>query len=204
VNILHIDSSIQGEHSVSRQLSSAIVAQLLAMAPNSTVGYHDLARDPLPQFSAEVVQALQRAAVEASSTEIQEAYVVGQAVDQVIAADIVVIGAPMYNFSVPSQLKSWLDAIAVPGKTFSYGPEGVHGLLGGTRVIIASARGGIYSPGSPAASAEHHESYLRAFFGFLGVTKFEVIRAEGMRTGEDVAAEALSQALAQVAKLEAA
>jgi FMN-dependent NADH-azoreductase len=203
VKILHIDSSIQGELSVSRRLSAAITARLAA-AGDGTVVYRDLARDPLPQFSADVAAALQQPPPASHADAPVDACRVARAVDELLAADTIVLGAPMYNFSVPTQLKSWLDAIAVPGKTFSYGPDGVQGLLGDKRVIVASARGGIYSAGSPAAAAEHHETYLRSFFGFLGVTRFEVIRAEGTRIGEDIATRALADAMAQIALLEAA
>jgi FMN-dependent NADH-azoreductase len=203
VKILHLDSSIQGDQSVSRQLSSAIVAQLLATVPDSKILYRDLAHDPLPQFSAKVVQALQQPAGDATG-HVSEACELVQAVDEVLMVDTIVVGAPMYNFSVPTQLKSWMDAIAVPGKTFVYGPDGVRGLLGDKRVIVASARGGIYSPGSPAASAEHHEAYLRSFFGFLGVADIEIIRAEGVRMGEEIATQAVQTAMAQVALLKAA
>lgn len=202
MNILHIDSSIQGELSVSRRLSAAITARLAATG-DGTVVYRDLARDPLPQFSADVAAALQQPPPDWHDDAV-DACRVARAVDELLAADTIVLGAPMYNFSVPTQLKSWLDAIAVPGRTFSYGPDGVQGLLGDKRVIVASARGGIYSAGSPAAAAEHHETYLRSFFGFLGVTRFEVIRAEGTRIGEEVATRAVADAMAQIALLEAA
>lgn len=199
MNILHIDSSIQGDQSVSRRLSAAIVQQLRGTAPDSQVTYRDLAAAPLPQFSATVA-----AAVGTEPHTHAEAAPLCAALQELLAADTVVIGAPMYNFSVPTQLKSWLDAIAVPGKTFSYGPGGVKGLLGEKRVIVASARGGFYGPDSPAAAAEHHETYLRAFFGFLGVTRFEVIRAEGVRMAPEIAEQAMNDALLQVAQLRAA
>jgi FMN-dependent NADH-azoreductase len=122
----------------------------------------------------------------------------------VLAADIIVIGAPMYNFSVPTQLKSWLDAIAVAEKTFRYGPAGAEGLLGDKRLIIASSRGGLYSPGSPAEALEHHETYLRSFFGFLGIHKIEIVRAEGVRISTQQAETAVADALDHVARLQAA
>lgn len=199
MHILHLDSSIQGDQSVSRKLSAAIVQRLRDASPGARVTYRDLAAAPLPQFSAAVA-----AAVGAEPHAHAEAAPLCAALQELLAADAVVIGAPMYNFSVPTQLKSWLDAVAVPGKTFSYGPEGVKGLLGGKRVIVASARGGFYGPDSPAAAAEHHETYLRAFFGFLGVEDFEVIRAEGVRIAPEIAERAVDDALAQVAQLRAA
>lgn len=203
MHILHIDSSIQGDQSVSRKLSAAIVQRLRAVSPGSHTTYRDLAAEPLPQFSAAVAATVGNAAAEDPHGNAEIAPLCN-ALREVLAADTIVIGAPMYNFSVPSQLKSWLDALAVPGKTFSYGPEGVKGMLGDKRVIVASARGGFYGPDSPAAGNEHHETYLRSFFGFLGVTQFEVIRAEGVRVAPEVAERAISDALNQVAQLRAA
>lgn len=201
-NILHIDSSIQGELSVSRKISKAVVSRLKEISPQSPVIYRDLATDPLPQISPQVIAATH--AVDGATHAASEASALTEALDQVLGADVIVIGAPMYNFSIPTQLKTWLDAIAVPGKTFSYGPEGVRGLLGEKRVVVASARGGFYGPDSPAASAEHHETYLRAFFGFLGVTRFEVIRAEGVRIAPEIAERAIEAALTQAIHLQAA
>lgn len=202
MNILHIDSSIQGELSVSRKISKAVVSRLKEISPQSPVIYRDLATDPLPQISPQVIAATH--AVDGATHAASEASALTEALDQVLGADVIVIGAPMYNFSIPTQLKTWLDAIAVPGKTFSYGPEGVRGLLGEKRVVVASARGGFYGPDSPAASAEHHETYLRAFFGFLGVTRFEVIRAEGVRIAPEIAERAIEAALTQAIHLQAA
>lgn len=202
MNILHIDSSIQGELSVSRKISKAVVSRLKEISPQSPVIYRDLATDPLPQISPQVIAATH--AVDGATHAASEASALTEALDQVLGADVIVIGAPMYNFSIPTQLKTWLDAIAVPGKTFSYGPEGMRGLLGEKRVVVASARGGFYGPDSPAASAEHHETYLRAFFGFLGVTRFEVIRAEGVRIAPEIAERAIEAALTQAIHLQAA
>jgi len=190
MNILHIDSSILGDHSVSRQLSAAIVARLQTAAPGATVQYRDLAARPLPQFTAAPGAA--------------EAAELAAALDQLLAADVIVIGAPMYNFAIPSQLKSWLDALAVPGKTFQYGANGPQGLLGSKRVIIASARGGYYGAGTPAAGAEHQESHLQSFLGFLGVHQFEIVRAEGLKVSDEARAQALATAFEQIAALQAA
>lgn len=190
MNILHIDSSILGEHSVSRQLSAAITARLQAATPGASVHYRDLAAQPLPQFTAAPSAA--------------DGVALSDALEQVLAADVIVIGAPMYNFAIPSQLKSWLDALAVPGKTFQYGANGPEGLLGAKRVIIASTRGGYYGADTPMAALEHQESHLRSFLGFLGVTQLEIVRAEGVKVSEDAKAQALSAAFEQIAALKAA
>ena len=115
--------------------------------------------------------------------------------DAFLAADIVVIGTPMYNFGIPSQLKAWIDRIAVAGKTFRYSEKGPEGLAGGKRIVIASARGGVYSAGAPAEPNDFQENYLRAVFGFLGVTDIEIVRAEGLAMGPDQRQAAMAAAL---------
>ena len=127
----------------------------------------------------------------------------GADVQQFLDADIVVIGAGFYNFTIPSQLKAWIDRIAVRGKTFSYDENGVKGLAAGKRVIIALARGNVYGEGSPFAAYEHAETLLRSIFGFVGVTDLEVIVAEGLGRGEDARKAAIAGALEQVSRLEA-
>lgn len=204
MNILHIDSSILGEHSVSRRLSAAIVEQLVSTAPGADVTYRDLAREPIPQFSGAFAKAAGSAPPDLAAPPSADFAIAERAFDEVQRAQIIVIGAPMYNFSIPSQLKSWLDAIALPGKAFSYDENGPKGLLGGKRVIIASARGGLYSPGTPAAAVEHHESYLLALLGFLGITDIEVVRAEGVKMGPEHAQSSISGALAHARSLKAA
>lgn len=205
MKILHIDSSITGDHSVSRTLTSAVVARLVALNPDADVTYRDLAAQPLPQASGPLLAIAAGADVPMQDSTLQaEVSVVNRVLDEVLAADVIVIGAPMYNFSVPSQLKAWLDAIAVPGKTFRYDAQGVQGLLGEKRVVIASARGNVYAAGSPVATYEHHESYLRSFLDFLGVTRIEVVRAEGVKLSPDHARDAVAGALAQAAQLKAA
>lgn len=128
-------------------------------------------------------------------------------VAEVLAATVIVIGAPMYNFGLPSQLKAWLDVLAVAGTTFRYGATGPEGLLGGKRVLVASARGGFHGADTPMASLDHQESHLRGsfgFFGFLGITDLEIIRAEGVMMKAEVKERALQAALQQTAELQAA
>lgn len=118
--------------------------------------------------------------------------------DEFLAADTVVIGAPMYNFSIPSNLKSWIDRVAVAGKTFQYGANGAEGLAGAKKVIVVSTRGGLYSQG-PAAGMDHQESYLKTIFGFIGVADVEFVRAERLGFGPEIRAEAIAAARAQIA-----
>ncbi len=186
MKLLHLDASALGSHSVSRGLTAAIVAELTRSQPGTEVTYHDLVAHPLSHWTP------------VSDASDPSAVLGAQMMDDFLAADVVVIGAPMYNFSIPSQLKAWIDRIAVAGKTFRYGPNGPEGLAGGKRVIIASSRGGIYSEGSAAAPFDFQETYLRAVFGFLGVTDIEFVRAEGVAISDDNKAESLKSAHASI------
>jgi FMN-dependent NADH-azoreductase len=122
------------------------------------------------------------------------------ALQEFLDADIVVVGAPMYNFSIPSQLKAWIDRLAVAGKTFRYTEKGPEGLAGGKKVIVASSRGGFYGPDSQAAFLDHQESYLRGVFGFFGITDVTFIRAEGVALGAEQREKALDAAKIEIAQ----
>lgn len=204
MNILHIDSSILGEHSATRQLTAAVVKRLLDGNPDATVDYRDLAQQSLPQFSAALAGVASIPVEQRDATLQRDAQDLASVLDEVLRAHVLVIGAPMYNFGVPSQLKSWLDAVAVPGKTFQYDANGVKGLLGDKRVVIASARGGFYGPDTPMAALDHQESYVRAFFGFLGVTRIEIVRAEGLKVSDEMKSLGIAAGLRQAAGLELA
>ena len=182
MKLLHIDSSALGGYSVSRQLTADIVAELKRSAPDANVHYHDLAAQPLPHWTP-VADASDPAAVLGN-----------QLLEEFLAADVVVIGAPMYNFAISSQLKAWLDRILVAGKTFRYTANGPEGLAGGKRVIVASSRGGIYSKDSAAAAMDFQEPYLRATFAFIGIDDVEFVRAEGIAIGDEQKAAALKSA----------
>lgn len=185
MKLLHIDSSVLGDNSASRRLTSAIVARLRAEHPGVEVTRRDLAAQTLPHFTpvlAEGHPCVQRNA---------------DILDEFLGADIVVIGAPMYNFTIPSQLKAWIDRILTAGKTFRYTANGPEGLAGGKRVIVASARGGIYSQG-PATAIDFQETYLRQVFGFIGIPDLEFVRAEGLNLGPAQREAALVRAHAQI------
>ena len=200
MKLLHLDSSILGGNSASRKLSAAIVDQLTNAAPGLDIVSRDLALQPLSHLSGEHLAAAQGAVPE--SPAIQKDVAASQAaLDEFLAADIVVIGAPMYNFGIPSQLKAWIDRIAVAGKTFRYTANGPEGLAGNKRVIVAVSRGGLYSAGMPAAAFEHVESYLRGVFGFLGVTDLEIVVAEGLQIGPEQREKAMRGALQLVTDL---
>jgi FMN-dependent NADH-azoreductase len=203
MKILHLDSSILGQGSVSRLLSAEIVARLKAEAPAATVTYRDLAAEPVPHLSGAYLAAGAQPA-DQRTAEAQAELDLGAAImDEFLAADVVVIGAPMYNFSVSSQLKAWIDRVAVKGKTFSYSEKGPEGLAGGKKVVIASSRGGIYSSG-PGAAIDHQEPYLRAVFGFFGITDIDYIRAEGVNYGPEQREQAIGSARAGIGVLKAA
>src|SRR5262245_13162223 len=157
---------------------------------------------PLNHLTGPYLAAFMGVAPEPS---MREDIAVGQAVlDEFLAADIVVIGALMYNFTIPTQLKAWIDRILVPGKTFRYGPRGPEGLARNKRVIVAISRGGTYDAGTPSAAGEHLETYLRWVFGFIGVTNPEFIAADGVRIGPQQHERALAGALQAASNLAAA
>ena len=184
MTILKIDSSITGEGSVSRILTSRILEQLREADPQATVIERDLVAQPLDHLTL---------AAFADTTIL----------DEFLAADTVVVGAPMYNFTVSSQLKAWLDRILVAGATFRYTAEGsAEGLVGNKRVIVALSRGGFYGAGSPAAPLEHLETYLTGVFGFIGITP-EFVHADGIAVGPEQRQAGIDNGLAEVERLAA-
>ncbi|MBO9710795.1 MAG: FMN-dependent NADH-azoreductase [Caulobacter sp.] len=202
MKLLHIDSSILGEGSVSRTLSAAIVAAQAAQHPGLEIVRRDLAAQPLDHLTGAHLAAGQGATPESAALAADIAS--GQAaLDEFLAADIVVIGAPMYNFSVSSHLKAWIDRVAVAGRTFRYTEKGPEGLAGGKTVIIASSRGGYYGADTPAASLDHQEPYLQAVFGFMGVTDLRFIRAEGVALGPEARGKSIETAQGEILKLAA-
>ena len=202
MKLLHIDSSILGGNSVSRLLSADIVAAEQARHPGLEVAYRDLGAAPIGHLSGAHLAAFQGAAPEEPG--LQQDLASGlAALEEFLAADIVVVGAPMYNFAISSQLKAWIDRLAVAGKTFRYTEKGPEGLAGGKTVIVASARGGFYGAETPVAFMDHQESYLRGVFGFFGVTDVTFIRAEGIAMGAEQRSKALDLAKGEIAKLAA-
>ncbi|MEO8543570.1 MAG: FMN-dependent NADH-azoreductase [Burkholderiaceae bacterium] len=203
MKLLHIDSSIQGAQSASRQLTRAITAQWRSRHAGTEVQYLDLAEDGPSHLSAESLGFRLPPSSDALSDAQKRENAVSEAlVRQFLAADVVVIGAPMYNFSVPSQLKSWVDRIAQAGRTFTYTDKGPKGLAGGKTVIVALTRGGVYSTSEGGRAMEHQESYLQIVFGFLGITDVRFVRAEGMAMGEVVKTEAMAAATLAIKALD--
>ncbi|MGB3288005.1 MAG: NAD(P)H-dependent oxidoreductase [Burkholderiaceae bacterium] len=195
MKLLHVDSSINGANSVSRKLTKDTVAQWLADTPDTQVDYLDLAEDTPSHFSRDAMgfrlppsnEALTDA--QRKENELSEALV-----SQFLAADVIVVGAPLYNFSIPSQLKAWIDRLAQGGRTFKYTENGVVGLASGKTVIAALSRGGVYSNSEAGRAMEHQETYLKTVFGFFGITDVRIVRAEGTDMGPDSRAQAFKTA----------
>jgi FMN-dependent NADH-azoreductase len=202
MQLLHIDSSVLGANSASRALSAEIVERQRELHPGLRVTHRDLAADAALHLSPAHLAAWQGGAVEDAllGDDIKKG---GGYLEELVAADIVVIGAPMYNFSIPSQLKAWIDRVVVAGKTFRYGANGAEGLLKNKKVFIASSRGNVYAPGSPAAALEHHESYLTGVLAFIGLTDVTIVRAEGLAFGPEAKEAAMLKARANIAALAA-
>ncbi|WP_459205700.1 FMN-dependent NADH-azoreductase [Pseudomonas sp. MLB6B] len=196
MKLLHIDSSILGEHSASRQLTQQVVQAWQAADPSVEVTYRDLAADAISHFSSATLLAAGTAEAARDAAQAFEAQLSSQTLAEFLAADAVVIGAPMYNFSVPTQLKAWIDRIAVAGQTFRYTESGPEGLCGGKRVVLVSTAGGLHEG---QASGVGHEDFLKVFFGFIGVTDLQIVRAQGLAYGPEQRDAALAAAQAQIA-----
>ena len=199
MKLLHIDASVLGAHSVSRQLTAQIVDQWVATHPGTQVEHLDLASSAPSHLSADSLGfRLPVDAAELSEVQRSENVVSERLVSQFLAADVVVVGAPLYNFSIPSQLKAWIDRLAQAGRTFKYTDKGPVGLAGGKTVIVASTRGGVYSTSEGGQAMEHQESYLKVVFGFFGITDVRFVRAEGVAMGPDAKAAALASANVEI------
>ena len=184
MKLLHLDSSILGGNSASRPLGAAVVARWQEAVPGLQVTYRDLAAQPLPHLSGGSL----------AGADPDEAAEAGRVMREFLDADVLVVGAPMYNFGVPSTLKAWIDRVAVAGKTFRYTESGPQGLVGGKKVVIASSRGGFHQDGG----TDFQEAYLRQVFGFLGITDIEIVRAEGLAVSNQQREESMAAAHASI------
>lgn len=198
MKLLHLDSSILGDASASRQLSRDVVKAWSAAESDVQVTYRDLANDALSHFSAASLVAAGTPAELRDAAQKHEVELAERTVEEFLAADAIVIGAPMYNFAIPSQLKAWIDRIAVAGKTFKYTENGPVGLAGGKTVVIVSSAGGIHA-GQPSGQA--HEDYLVRILNFVGIDDIEIVRAEGLAYGEEPRAEAMKGAAQRISEL---
>jgi FMN-dependent NADH-azoreductase len=201
MNVLHIDSSALGAASASRQLSAAAVRILRDSNADVSVTYRDLAQTPPAHLSPALLLALrpppgmQSGHVPDVAEELQ---LTETLINEFLQADVVVLGAPMYNFSVPSSLKAWIDRVAQAGRTFRYTQEGPVGLAGGKKVLIISSRGSVMAGTPIEAAMDHQESYLKAVMGFFGIAAVKIIRAEGLGLGPDSRKQAIERALAEL------
>lgn len=198
MNILQIDSSVLGDHSVSRTLTAKVVADLVAQHPDATVTVRDLDQDSPAHLSGALLPVLggpkdglndvQQAELERTETWLKE----------FLEADVLVVGVPQYNFSIPSQLKAWIDRIAQAGRTFRYTESGPVGLAGGKRVIVVSSRGGLRQD---ASALDLHEVTVDTVFRFLGITDITYVRAHGLAMGPESREAGLTAANRAVAAL---
>lgn len=199
-NLLVLNSSINGEASVSRALVSRVVAGLKAAAPGATVVEHDLAAEAVPHVDGDALAGFfgqpSSPAQEAARTR-SDALIA-----ELQAADVLVIGAPMYNFAIPSTLKAWFDHVLRAGVTFRYTETGPEGLLKGKRAIVVLSRGGVYSEG-PTQVLDTQEPHLRNLLGFVGITDVTFVRAEGLAFGPEPRQQAIAAAESRIAELTA-
>ena len=185
MKLLHLDSSILGQHSASRELGAAIVARWQRDVRGIEVTYRDLAADPLPHLSGGAL----------AQADADEAATAAAVMDEFLSADVIVVGAPMYNFGIPSQLKAWIDRVAVAGKTFRYTADGPQGLAGGKQVIVAATYGGKH----PVESGRNFvEPYLRQVFAFLGIDDVEFVSADGLSVSPEQRVTSISAARARI------
>ena len=185
MKLLHLDSSILGQHSASRELGAAIVARWQRDVRGIEVTYRDLAANPLPHLSGGSL----------AQANADEAATAAAVMDEFLSADVVVVGAPMYNFGIPSQLKAWIDRVAVAGKTFRYTADGPQGLAGGKQVIVAATYGGKH----PVESGRNFvEPYLGQVFAFLGIDDVEFVSADGLSVSPEQRVTSISAARARI------
>ncbi|MEN5202165.1 FMN-dependent NADH-azoreductase [Pseudomonas wadenswilerensis] len=195
MKLLHIDSSILGDNSASRQLSRSVVEAWKAADPSLQVTYRDLAGDAISHFSAATLVAAGTPEELRDAAQQHEAKLSAETLQEFLDADAVVLAAPMYNFTVPTQLKAWIDRVAVAGKTFRYTEAGPEGLCGNKKVILVSTAGGLHA-GQPTAVG--HEEFLKVFLGFIGITDLEIVRAHGLAYGDEHRVKALNAAQLQI------
>lgn len=186
--ILHIASSSNLHSSVTRQIGAVALADLQKAHPGASIIERDLIKTSVPHLSPEFIGAMFSGEADAAVLALSR-----ELVDEVLASDIIVLEAPMYNFGIPSVLKAWIDHVVRAGKTFQYGAKGPEGLLKGKKAFIIAGRGGIYSEG-PYKVMDYQEPYLRAVLGFIGITEVETITVEGIAMGADAKEKALNHA----------
>jgi FMN-dependent NADH-azoreductase len=199
-NILVLNSSVSGEASISRLLVADAVTELTQRSPGAKVVFRDLAANPIPHLLPSTISGVR--GTPATTAEQAARELSDELIAELRAADVIVIGAPMYNFSVPTTLRAWFDHVLRAGETFRYSEAGPEGLLPGKRVIVVESRGGLYSEG-PAQAIDFQEPYLRQLLGFMGLTDVTFVRAEKIGFGPEARAQALADSRAELARLPA-
>ena len=202
MKVLHIDSGVMGEASVSRTMTAQVMEKLKAAHPDAKVTYRDFDKDPVPHLTSEFLAAAQGFTTEHEPALKANLALSGTLLNEFKEADTVVIGASLYNLTVSSALKAWIDRIIIINETFRYSAEGeLEGLAGGKRVILCVSRGGFYAEGSPNADKEHCETLLRSALAFIGIYNPDVVTADGTRIGPDHLSAALAHATEQISAL---
>jgi FMN-dependent NADH-azoreductase len=198
-NVLLIHSSVFGEKSQSLRLAR----DFLERYPHRSLVERALSPQTMPHLDGETFAAMVTPATELDGRQQAAVALSDELIAELEAADTIVLAAPMYNFSIPSTLKAWIDHVARRGRTFRYSEKGPEGLLHGKKVFVLAARGGVYSNGAPAAVLDFQEPYLRAVLGFLGLTDVTFVHLEGLSMGPEAATTNRGKALAAIERLAA-
>ena len=201
MNTLLIVNSSPRSTSVSRRLAGHVAQEWAAHNPDGRILERDLAAQPLPFLTESWIQASGTPAEQRTPEQRQALALSDALIDELLAADVIVLGVPMHNFSIPASLKAWFDLITRAGKTFSYGEKGPVGLLPGKQVVAIVSRGGSYGEGTPASAADFQIPYLRHMLGFVGLKNVTVIEADKQAFGPDVAEQAVANAVKKLSAL---
>ena len=196
-NVLIIESSARQQGSFSRQLTQQFISQWQAAHPTDQVTVRDLALHPVPHLDANLLGGWMKPEAQRSADEHASLKRSDELTDELLAADVLVLAAPMYNFAIPSTLKAWLDHVLRAGVTFKYTETGPQGLLTGKKAYVLTARGGLYA----GSTSDHQEPYLRQVMAFIGIHDLTFIHAEGMNLGGDFQEKGLNQAKARLSAI---
>lgn len=198
MKVLQLDSSILGDASVSRQLTQQVVERLREGGPEVQVVHRELGKEPVAHLTPELLATRGAAAELLNALQNREAHLDEELIAELKSADVLVIGAPLYNFTIPTGLKAWIDRIAVTGKTFRYTEKGPEGLVTGKKAVIVATSGGNYAD-SPVD--QMHVGYVKQVLNFIGITDIEVVRAPGLAIGAEVRAHSIAKAKGQIREL---
>ena len=197
-NVLLVMSSPRGQQSYSQQVARGIVDDLKIAHPAAKIVVRNVARNPLPHVGEAFVSGMTQKPEQRSRAETQALALSDALIEELAAADVVVLAVPMYNFGLPSALKAWIDHVVRAGSTFRFGANGPEGLLRNKRAIVVVSRGGVYSDG-PLKQLDFQESYMKSVLGFIGITDVEVVRVEGVAMGDQAVRTAMANARQQSA-----